>query len=284
MQGQLILCATPIGNLEDITFRAIKTLKEVDIIAAEDTRHTKKLLNYYDIKTPLTSYHEHNKFEKAQQLIRLMLNGKKIGLVSDAGTPAISDPGEILVKMCYENNIIVTAVPGAVAAIISLIVSGISTKRFCFDGFLPTDKKEREQILNNMINETRTIILYEAPHKLKKTLKDLERILGDRNISLCKELTKKYETIFRTTIRQAILYYENKEPKGEFVLIIEGKPMKLLKEEEQNRWKRLSISEHMNYYMEQNISKKEAMKQVAKDRGLGKREVYQYLINQENKI
>jgi 16S rRNA (cytidine1402-2'-O)-methyltransferase len=281
MSGQLILCATPIGNLEDITYRVIRTLKEVDYIAAEDTRHTKKLLNAYAIQTPLTSYHEHNKFDKGEELVRWMLEGKTIALVSDAGTPGISDPGEELVKMCYDAGVKVTALPGAIAGVLALIMSGLSTRRFSFEGFFPSDQKERKIILEQLINETRTMILYEAPHRIKKTLKELLDTLGNRNISICRELTKKYEEVKQFTLEEAVSYYELEDPRGEYVLIIEGKPLQLLKQEEQNKWQELSIEEHMNYYMEQGILKKEAMKKVAKDRGLGKRDIYQYLIQEE---
>ncbi|TCT11680.1 16S rRNA (cytidine1402-2'-O)-methyltransferase [Natranaerovirga pectinivora] len=278
MIGKLILCATPIGNLEDITIRTINTLKEVDYIAAEDTRHTKKLLNAYDINTPLTSYHEHNKIEKGKVLIQKIKEGKTIALVSDAGTPGISDPGEELVKMCYEEEIIVTALPGAVAGIMALILSGLSTRRFSFEGFLPLENKERNYLIDQLVNETRTIIIYEAPHRLKRTLRDLNQKLGNRKITLCRELTKRYETIIPTDIEGAIEVYNQEDPKGEYVLILEGKPIEEIKEEAQDEWKKLTINEHMDYYFKKGIDKKEAMKKVAKDRGIGKREVYDYLI------
>ncbi|TCL00041.1 16S rRNA (cytidine1402-2'-O)-methyltransferase [Natranaerovirga hydrolytica] len=281
MKGKLILCATPIGNLEDITLRTLNTLKEVDCIAAEDTRHTQKLLNAYHIKKPLTSYHEHNKIDKAKVIIEKIKEGNTIALVSDAGTPGISDPGEELVKLCYKENIEVTALPGAVAGIMALILSGLSTRRFAFEGFLPTHKKEKEYILKQLNEEVRTIILYEAPHRLKKTLQELKEALGNRKITICKELTKKFETIMPIDIERAILFYEKEEPRGEYVLVIEGKTIDYKIEEDQDQWKALTIEEHMTYYEKENISKKEAMKLVAKDRGVGKRDIYKALLKEE---
>ncbi|BCN28733.1 16S rRNA (cytidine(1402)-2'-O)-methyltransferase [Anaeromicropila herbilytica] len=283
MAGILYLCATPIGNLEDITFRVINTLKQVDLIAAEDTRHTIKLLNHFEIKTPMTSYHEFNKIEKADYLVKKMLEGTNIALVTDAGTPGISDPGEELVKRAYEANITVTSLPGAVACITALTLSGLSTRRFCFEAFLPTDKKEKCRILNELNNETRTIILYEAPHRLKKTLRELLEALGNRKITICKELTKKYEKAFLTSIEEAIQHYELNEPKGEHVLVIEGKTHEEIIEEEQEKWRELTIQGHMNLYLEQGMDKKEAMKVVAKERGMKKREIYQYLLEEDKK-
>ncbi|MFP4697635.1 MAG: 16S rRNA (cytidine(1402)-2'-O)-methyltransferase [Eubacteriales bacterium] len=279
MRGKLILCATPIGNLEDITFRAVKTLKQVDYIAAEDTRHTKKLLKTYDINTPLTSYHEHNKYDKGKELIEFMIKGKTIALVSDAGTPGISDPGEELVRMCQEEEIEVTALPGAVAGILALIISGISTRRFCFEGFLPSNNKQRQIIIEQLKNESRTIIIYEAPHRLKKTLNYLSKELGNRNISICKELTKKFEKVIKTTFKNAIDIYEDNNPRGEYVLIIEGKSLKEIMAEEHKEWNNITIEEHMSYYKQLGKDKKEAMKCVAKDRGITKREVYKSLLN-----
>lgn len=280
MSGILYLCATPIGNLEDITFRVIKTLKEVDLIAAEDTRHSKKLLNHYEIKTPITSYHEHNKEEKGRYLIDQLLNGKNIALITDAGTPAISDPGEELVKQAYDAGIIVTSLPGACAVITGLTLSGLSTRRFSFEAFLPYDNKERKRILDELKDDTRTIILYEAPHKLKKTLTELYDALGDRKITIVRELTKMHETVQRTSLFEAVKVYEGKEPKGEYVLILEGKSYSEIQQELQDFWEEKSISEHMKFYIDQGITKKDAMKSVAKDRGISKRDVYQILIDQ----
>lgn len=277
-QGKLYLCATPIGNLEDITLRVLRILEEADLIAAEDTRNSIKLLNYYDIKTPMTSYHEYNKIEKAYQLVDKMKNGKNVALITDAGTPGISDPGEDLVRICYDSGIEVTSLPGACACVTALTLSGLHTRRFTFEAFLPKDKKERTSILSALRTETRTIILYEAPHHLLKTLEDLYESLGDRNISLCRELTKRYETILSTTISGAISYYEQQEPKGEFVLVIEGRSIQALQEEKQQEWLSVPLTEHMAHYEQQGISHKEAMKLVAKDRGISKREVYSMLL------
>lgn len=281
MPGKLYLCATPIGNLEDITFRVIKTLKEVDLIAAEDTRHSRKLLNFYEINTPVTSYHEHNKVEKGRYLVEQLLAGKNIALITDAGTPAVSDPGEDLVKMAYEVGIEVTSLPGPCALITGLTLSGLSTGRFSFEAFLPSDKKERQRIINELVCDTRTIILYEAPHRLQKTLKELYDVLGNRNITIIKELTKIHESILRTSLEKAISTYESTEPKGEYVLILEGRSYKELEEERQNRWEDKTLSEHLKIYLDQGIDKKEAMKLVAKDRGISKREVYKELLEED---
>lgn len=278
MTGTLYLCATPIGNLDDMTFRVLDTLRSVDIIAAEDTRNSIKLLNRFEIKTPMTSYHEYNKVEKAQKLISMMQEGKNIALITDAGTPAISDPGEVLVQMCHENHVPVTSLPGACACITALTLSGLSTRRFCFEAFLPADKNERRTILEDLKEESRTIILYEAPHHLKATLAELFETLGDRKITLCRELTKKFETVIPTVLSDAISFYEENEPKGEYVLVLEGKSFETRKEEKQKEWQELSIEEHMAFYESQGVERKEAMKKVAKDRGLTKRDVYQYLI------
>lgn len=281
MAGMLYICATPIGNLEDITLRTLRVLKEVDLIAAEDTRHSIKLLNHFEIKTPMTSYHEYNKYDKAKTLVKKMEEGINVALITDAGTPAISDPGEELVKQCHEAGIAVTSLPGPSAFVTALTISGQATRRFCFEAFLPYDKKEREMVLEELKIETRTIIVYEAPHKLKKTLKELYDVLGNRQISLCRELTKKHETNFRTTLSEAIAYYEMQEPKGEFVLVIEGADRQQLKSEEMQEFLSMSIPDHVKYYIEQGLDKKEAMKQAAKDRGVGKREIYQALLEVE---
>lgn len=278
MAGKLYLCATPIGNLEDITYRVVRTLGEVDLIAAEDTRNSIKLLNHFEIKTPMTSYHEYNKIEKARKLIEKLQDGMDIALITDAGTPGISDPGEELVKMCYEAGIEVTSLPGAAACVTALTLSGLSTRRFSFEAFLPSDKKEKQEILKELVNETRTIILYEAPHRLVKTLKELYETLGERKITVCRELTKKHETAFRTTLTEAISYYEINEPKGECVLVIEGKSRDELKQEAVAKWEEMTLEAHMAYYEDQGIDRKEAMKLVAKDRGVSKREVYKELL------
>ena len=278
MAGKLYLCATPIGNLEDMTYRVVRTLGEVDLIAAEDTRNSIKLLNHFEIKTPMTSYHEYNKIEKGKKLVEKLQEGKSIALITDAGTPGISDPGEELVKMCYEAGIEVTSLPGAAACITALTLSGLSTRRFAFEAFLPTDKKEKQAVLKELEDETRTIILYEAPHRLVRTLQELLDSLGNRRITICRELTKKHETAFQTTLKEAVSFYEINAPKGECVLVLEGKSREEIKAEEIAGWEEMSIEEHMDYYLNQGIAKKEAMKMVAKDRGIGKREVYQQLL------
>ncbi len=281
MQGMLYLCATPIGNLEDITLRVLRVLKEVDLIAAEDTRNSIKLLNHFDIHTPMTSYHEFNKIEKAKELIAKMQQGETIALITDAGTPGISDPGEELVRMCYEAGIEVTSLPGACACITALTLSGLPTRRFAFEAFLPTDKKERQAVLEEMKEETRTVMIYEAPHRLRKTLEELEKVLGNRSVTICRELTKKHETAFRTTLAEACAYYAQEEPKGECVLVIQGRSREELVDEQRKSWETLSVEEHMELYQNQGMDKKEAMKAVAKDRGLGKRDIYQMLLIEE---
>ena len=280
MAGTLYLCATPIGNLEDMTFRAVRILQEVDLIAAEDTRNSIKLLNHFEIRTPMTSYHEYNKIEKGHKLVERLLSGENVALITDAGTPGISDPGEELVKMCYEAGVLVTAVPGAAACTTALIISGLSTRRFVFEAFLPADKKERKEVLAELADETRTMVIYEAPHRLLKTLEELYQTLGERRITVCRELTKKHETAFVTTLREACEYYGTHEPKGECVLVIEGKSRQELKKEAQAKWEETTLEEHMEYYESQGIGRKEAMKLVAKDRGIGKRDVYKALIGQ----
>lgn len=282
MPGTLYLCATPIGNLEDMTFRVIRTLKEVDLIAAEDTRNSIKLLNHFEIQTPMTSYHEFNKYEKGRKLVEKLLEGQNIALITDAGTPGISDPGEELVQMCYEAGVPVTSLPGAVACVTALTLSGMSTRRFAFEAFLPTDKKEREAVLQEMESETRTIVMYEAPHRLVKTLKLLaERLESERKITVCRELTKRHETAFRSTIAEAMAYYEANDPKGECVLVIEGRSREEMRMEAQARWEEMSVEEHMEHYLSQGIGKKDAMKMVAKDRGVPKREIYNQLERDE---
>ena len=281
MAGKLYLCATPIGNLGDMTPRVIETLEQVDLIAAEDTRNSIKLLNYFNIHTSMTSYHEYNKVEKAQYLIDLMNQGKDIALITDAGTPAISDPGEVLVKMCHEAGITVTSLPGPAACITALTLSGLSTRRFCFEGFLPADKKEKKDVLDDLQKESRTIILYEAPHHLIRTLEELYSVLGNRKITLGRELTKKFETILPTTLEEALEKYKSEEPRGEYVLVVEGKSFDEQKKEQEADWQSISIEEHMKVYESQGIDRKEAMKKVAKDRGISKRDVYQHLLTIE---
>lgn len=290
----LYLCATPIGNLSDMSNRIIETLNEVDLIAAEDTRNSIKLLNHFEIKTPMTSYHEYNKYDKAAELIEKMQNGIDVALITDAGTPAISDPGEVLVKMCHDAGVKVTSLPGPCACITALTLSGLPTRRFCFEAFLPADKKERKEILEELKNETRTIIIYEAPHHLLNTLKELRLALNgdfsdeekknpelvnicDRRITLCRELTKKFEEVIPTTINDAISFYEENEPKGEYVLVIEGKDRLEIKKQEIEKWEEVSIEDHMKIYEDKGLNRKDAMKAVAKDRGVSKRDIYEYL-------
>lgn len=283
MSGTLYLCATPIGNLLDMTPRVRETLDQVDLIAAEDTRNSIRLLNHFEIKTPMTSYHEYNKVEKAKALIEKLLQGMDIALITDAGTPAISDPGEVLVAMCQEAGIHVTSLPGPVACITALTLSGLSTRRFCFEGFLPSDKKEKKMVLEDLQKESRTIIIYEAPHHLKATLNELYETLGERRITLCRELTKKFEEVFSTTLEKAIQFYEKDAPRGEYVLVIEGKSLYDRKKEQQKDWQSISVEEHMKLYEAQGMDHKDAMKQVAKDRGIAKRDVYNYLLKTVDK-
>lgn len=281
MAGKLYLCATPIGNLEDITLRVLRILREVDLIAAEDTRNSLRLLNHFEIKTPLTSYHEYNRIEKARTLIEKLQEGKNIALITDAGTPGISDPGEDLVRMCCEAGVEVTSLPGACACITALTISGLETRRFAFEAFLPAEKKERQAVFGELQKETRTILLYEAPHRLVKTLRELLEELGDRKIAVCRELTKVHETALRATISEALAYYETHEPKGECVLVIQGKSRREICLEQQAAWRELTVQEHMDRYLSQGIDRKEAMKLVAKDRGVGKREIYQELLDSQ---
>lgn len=279
MSGILYLVATPIGNLEDMTFRAVRILKEVDLIAAEDTRNSIKLLNHFEIDTPMTSYHEFNKVDKAITLIEKLKEGQNIAVITDAGTPGISDPGEELVKMCYEEGIEVTSVPGPAACITAVTMSGQACRRFAFEAFLPKDKKERRRVLEETKNETRTIIIYEAPHHLIGTLKELRDVLGeDRGITLCRELTKKHEEKEKTTIGGALKSYETKEPRGEYVLVIAGKSKAEVIEEARAAFDEMSIEDHMQMYLDQGMNKKDAMKAVAKDRGVSKRDIYNALL------
>ena len=277
--GTLYLCATPIGNLEDITYRVLRTLKEVDLIAAEDTRNSIRLLNHFEIKTPMTSYHEYNKIDKAYQLVAKMREGKNIALITDAGTPGISDPGEDIVRICYEEGIPVTSLPGAAACITALTMSGLPTRRFAFEAFLPKDKKEHQAVLEELKTETRTIIIHEAPHHLVRTLQELSDTLGgDRRLTICRELTKRHEEKLQMTLADSLSYYEVNEPRGEYVLIIAGRSREEMKKEEQAGWEALSLEEHMAHYESQGIDRKEAMKRVAKDRGVSKRDIYQALL------
>ncbi len=280
-QGKLFLCATPIGNLEDITMRVLRTLREADLIAAEDTRNSLHLLNHFDIRTPMTSYHEYNKIEKAYVLIEKMRSGQNVALITDAGTPGISDPGEELVRLCYEAGIEVTSLPGACACVTALTLSGLPTRRFCFEAFLPQEKKEKQRILEELKSETRTTILYEAPHRLLRTLGELLEALGDRRVTVCRELTKRYETVFQSTLSKAIVHYEADGPKGECVIVMEGRSPDELEQEAQKSWAETDIETHVQIYEKQGMDRKEAMKCAAKDRGLTKREVYAMLLEKK---
>lgn len=279
--GTLYLCATPIGNLEDMTFRAVRVLKEADLIAAEDTRNSIRLLNHFDIHTPMTSYHEYNRIEKGHHLVSLLLEGKNIALITDAGTPGISDPGEDLVRMCRDAGIPVTSVPGACACVNALIISGRPTSRFCFEAFLPADKKDRRRVLQEIQEETRTTVIYEAPHRLRKTLQELLEVLGDRRLSICRELTKKFETVMETTLEDAVRFYGEQEPRGEYVLVLEGRSHASIDEEERSRFENMSVQEHVEMYEEQGLNRKDAMKQAAKDRGVSKRDIYRSLLEED---
>lgn len=278
MAGILYLCATPIGNLEDMTYRCVRILREVDLIAAEDTRNSIKLLNHFEINTPMTSYHEFNKIEKAKTLLAVLKEGKNIAVITDAGTPGISDPGEELVAMCYQEGITVMSVPGAAACITAVTSSGQPCRRFSFEAFLPKDKKERARVLQEMQQETRTMVVYESPHHLRATLQELLQTLGDRNLTICRELTKRYEEKMQMTLTEAVSYYEEKDPRGEYVLVIAGRSKEEVIEEQKSRWEGLSIEEHMQIYLDQDYTKKDAMKAVAKDRGVSKRDIYQALL------
>ncbi len=273
----LYICGTPIGNLEDMTYRVVRVLSEVDLIAAEDTRQSVKLLNHFDIKTPLTSYYEHNKDVKGPQLIKLLQEGKDIALVTDAGMPGISDPGEDLIKLCYENDVPVTVVPGPTAVVTALVLSGLNSRSYIFEGFLPRNKKQRAEVLERLVDESRTTVFYEAPHHLVDTLDSIYKTVGDRNIAVARELTKKHETVNRGTVGKVLEYFKENEPKGEFVLVLEGKDKEKIKEDKIASFEEITIEEHFNMYIEQGMSEKDAMKQVAKDRGIGKRDVYAYI-------
>ena len=274
--GKLYICATPIGNLGDMSPRTVETLRTVDIIAAEDTRNSIRLLNHFDIHTPMTSYHEYNRFEKADELVARMLKGENVAIITDAGTPCISDPGEVLVHKCAEAGIPVTSLPGPSALITALTLSGFSVRRFVFEGFLPRGaKKERTAALERLRDETGTIVLYEAPHHLKETLEELAGVLGSRRrIALCRELTKLHEEVIRTTLGEAAVL----EPRGEYVLVIEGRDPEESRKEAAARFEEMSLEEHMRLYTDRGIERKEAMKAVAKDRGISRREVYNALL------
>ncbi len=272
--GKLFVCATPIGNLKDITIRVLETLEEVDLIAAEDTRHTIKLLNHYDIKTPMESYHQHNLDSKGIKLINILKSGKNIALVSDAGMPGISDPGEDLIKLCYENDISVTVLPGATASVTALVLSGIKCRSYCFEGFLPSGKKAREDVLNKIKNDSRTYIVYESPHHLVDTLKVILKEVGDREIAVIKELTKKHELVLKNNISSLITYFKENTPRGEYVLVIRGEDQDVLNQEQQKILEEISIKEHVNMFLEEGLELKDAMKKVAKERNISKREIY----------
>ena len=284
MAGTLYLVATPIGNLEDMTYRAVRMMREADMIAAEDTRNSIKLLNHFEIKTPMTSYHEYNKYDKAAYLVGKLLEGKNIVQITDAGTPGISDPGEELVKEALAAGIRVTAVPGACACITGLTISGLPTRRFAFEAFLPTDKKERRDIMAELATETRTMVIYEAPHRLKKTLAELSEGLGDRRISITRELTKKHEEIYQTTLSEAVRYYDEHEPRGEYVLVIEGVGRRELEKERMQGFLSMTVEEHVDMYMHQGMEKKDAIKQTAIDRGVPKREIYNQIERSKGQI
>lgn len=278
--GELFLCATPIGNLEDMPVRAVRIMKEADLIAAEDTRNSIKLINHFEIDTPMTSYHEYNKVDKAKVLVDKMLAGQTVALITDAGTPGISDPGEELVRQAVQAGINVTSVPGPAACINALIISGLPTRRFVFEAFLPSDKKERAAVLDELSHETRTMIIYEAPHRLCRTLAELAEILGgDRQIAVCKELTKRHETVYRSDIKGAVDYYNANEPRGEYVLVIAGLNREDIIRDKQDAWKEMPLEEHLKHYESQGIERREAIKLVAKDRGVPKREIYNMTLN-----
>lgn len=270
MSGTLYLCATPIGNLGDISSRCLEALSSVALIAAEDTRRTIQLLNHFEISCPLTSYHEHNKREKGTYILSMLKDGMDVALVSDAGTPAISDPGEDLVRLCAENGVTVTSIPGPVAAVNALIVSALPAKRFAFEGFLSVNKRHRYEHLNSVKNDTHTLIFYEAPHKLKTTLNDMRDCFGgERRIALVRELTKIHEEIIRCTLDEAIKIYEEKPPRGEYVIVVSG-----AEKVSENDWENITITEHVERYIEEGMDAKEAIRRTAKDRNIPKRDVY----------
>ncbi|MBQ4424309.1 MAG: 16S rRNA (cytidine(1402)-2'-O)-methyltransferase [Lachnospiraceae bacterium] len=280
MTGTLFLCATPIGNRGDITARTVETLREADLIAAEDTRHSRGLMEYLGVETPLTSYHEHNKYEKGEELVSRLLAGENIALITDAGTPAISDPGEVLVNLCHQAGVPVTSLPGPCALITALTLSGMPARRFVFEGFLPMEGKERREVLESLKKEARTIILYEAPHRLKRTLAELKDALGEkRQLALCRELTKIHEEVLRMSLAEACEMAAASEPRGEYVLVVEGRPPAEAEAERAGRFAQLTPQEHLQHYLDQGLDKKAAMKQMAQDLGVPKREIYDSLLN-----
>ena len=279
MSGKLYLVGTPIGNLKDITLRALETLRECDVVAAEDTRQTLKLLNHFNIKKAMISYHKFNENDKSSEIIDLLLSGKNIALVTDAGMPGISDPGSVIIKRCIEGNIPFEIIPGATALITALVYSGIDTDKFVFRGFLPRENKDKKEVLEEIKGYRDTIIIYEAPHRLKNTLVFIKEILGDRNISICRELTKLHENIFRDTIKDAIEYYAEKQPRGEYVLVISGKSDEDIQKERKAKWENITIQEHILNYIKQGFTKKEAIKMTSKERGIPKSEVYKHSLD-----
>ena len=276
MAGKLYLVPTPIGNLKDITLRALEVLQNVDIIAAEDTRQSLKLLNHFNIKKTLISYHQHNEQGKSGNIIDQIKEGKNIAIISDAGTPGISDPGSVIVLKCIEQNIGFEVLPGATAITTALVYSGLDTTKFIFRGFLPRENKDRKPIIDDLINRSETLIFYEAPHRLLSTLEFLYQNIGNRKISMCRELTKLYEEIIRLTLEEAIAYYKQNSPRGEYVLVIEGKSKEAIDKDEKAKWDTLTIEEHIQKYMNEGVNKKDAMKKVAKDRDMSKSEIYKH--------
>lgn len=277
--GKLYMVPTPIGNLKDITLRALEVLKNVDLIAAEDTRQTLKLLNHFEIKKPLISYHQHNEKIKGEEIVQRLKKGENIALVSDAGSPGISDPGSVIVKMCIEETLDFEVLPGATAVTTALVYSGLDTSAFIFKGFIPRDKKEKAKLVKELKDRKETLIFYEAPHRIKETLNFLLQSFGDRKVSVCRELTKLHEEILRMNLSEAIQHYQNHSPRGEYVLVLQGKSQEEIDKEEEALWQDLTIEEHIKKYMETGLSKKEAVKIVAKDRGVSKSEIYLYSIN-----
>ncbi|KAJ49952.1 16S rRNA (cytidine1402-2'-O)-methyltransferase [Clostridium tetanomorphum] len=277
--GKLFIVPTPIGNLKDITLRALEVLDSVDIIAAEDTRQTIKLTNHYNIKKTLISYHQHNEQGKSNSLIKLLKEGRNIALVSDAGTPGISDPGSVIIQRCIEEGMNFEVLPGATASITALVYSGMDTTKFLFRGFLPRENKDRKIVIEEIKDRKETLIFYESPHRLVNTLEFLEENVGNRRISICRELTKIHEEILRFTLKEAIEYYKINNTKGEYVLILEGKSEEDIEKEEISKWQELSIEQHILKYINEGSSKKEAIKRVAKDRKLSKSEVYKYSLD-----
>jgi 16S rRNA (cytidine1402-2'-O)-methyltransferase len=279
MTGKLYLVPTPIGNLKDITLRALEVLQNVDLIAAEDTRQSLKLLNHFNIKKTLISYHMHNEQGKSENIIYQLKEGKNIAIISDAGSPGISDPGSVIVSKCIEQNIEFVVLPGATAITTALVYSGLDTTKFIFRGFLPRENKERKPIIDDLLDRSETLIFYEAPHRLLNTLEFLYENVGNRKISMCRELTKLYEEIIRLTLEEAIEYYKKNSPRGEYVLVIEGKSQEAIDKDEKAKWDMMTIEEHIQKYMDEGISKKDAMKKVAKERHTPKSEIYKHSLN-----